>query len=116
VVELKMRAFLAALVLSHVSVAAVLTPSAAAKLVADHITQDAKASRSFSKWSYGCGIIVDGLIQVSDTIPGLNYTTWVNTVLDGFATTRGEHAYNVLHGIKVPWGYSIGDAWLYPIA
>jgi hypothetical protein len=94
-----------------------LTPDAVARLVADHITTDKAASAEFGKWTYGCGIIVDALLKVTEVVPGLDYMHWVNPVLDNFTSTQTENGYKIVHGEPIPFGRSIGDVvGLYPIA
>jgi rhamnogalacturonyl hydrolase YesR len=96
---------------------AALTPAAVAKLVADHITTDTAASAEFSRWTYGCGIIVDALLKVTEVVPGADYTKWINKALNKFTSTQTENAYKIVHGEQIPWGASIGDViGLYPIS
>jgi hypothetical protein len=94
----------------------VLRPDAMAKLVADRITRNEVASLEFGRWTYGCGIIVDALLKVSEVIPELDYTPWVNKVLNNFTESPLENAYRIVHGDFIPFGASIGDVvGLYPM-
>ena len=91
--------------------------------VVEKVTHKIMASGiAFNRWSYGCGIVLDSIMEVAErglysadtTTQALN---WTNTALNGFMTNPIDNAYKVAHGISIPLGYSIGDViGLFPIS
>eukprot|EP01116_Phalansterium_solitarium_P011687 TRINITY_DN27450_c0_g1_i1.p1 TRINITY_DN27450_c0_g1~~TRINITY_DN27450_c0_g1_i1.p1 ORF type:complete len:387 (-),score=90.19 TRINITY_DN27450_c0_g1_i1:158-1318(-) len=79
---------------------------------------DTDQAASVSTWDYTSAVVTDALWVIAAVYPDLNTSTSVlNKIMDGFISTKGAVAYNVLNGITMPFDGEVGDhIGLYPIS